>query len=337
MPASDPHQTYRPTPPAADQVIRWPEGFGLRFALFVDVEEEFDWTRPLERENRSTESLRALPEGHRVFAEAGLAPVYLVDHPIASDPAAPDIIGPLLTAGTEVGTQLHPWVNPPFQEQVSPHNSFAGNLGRELEAAKLDALHRAITKAFGRAPQAYRAGRYGLGPHTLELLEARGYRLDTSMRSLYDYSAEGGPDYSQLDVHPFWCGPQKTVIELPLSNAYVGLLRHAGRSFARLPGAGMLARAGFLSRVALTPEDMPLADALEAIRVLVDRDIGLLSFSFHSPSLAPGHTPYVRDQADLRAFYAWWDGVFALLGKLGASPIALGEIIQAAWAGRRFP
>jgi hypothetical protein len=332
--ADEGREIYRPPAPRQEQRILWPDEFGLRFALFVDVEEEFDWTRPLDRANRATQTLTALPEGHAVFASHGLAPVYLVDHPIATDPAAPDLIGPLLTRGTAVGTQLHPWVNPPFSEDMSPHNSFAGNLGSELEAAKIDELGSAIISAFGRKPVAYRAGRYGLGPNTLSLLEARGYRLDTSMRSLYDYSSQGGPDYSDLDVDPFWCGPDRTLIELPLSNAYVGLLRGAGRSFARLPGAGLLARAGFLSRVALTPEDMPLPDALQAIRVLVDRGVRLLCFSFHSPSLVPGHTPYVRDAGDLRDFYAWWDGVFALLSGLGATPASLDDIIGAAWAGR---
>ena len=28
----------------------------------------------------------------------------------------------------------------------------------------------------------------------------------------------------------------------------------------------------------------------------------MFSFTYHSPSLAPGNTPYVRDRADLQAF-----------------------------------
>lgn len=326
---------YRPAPPRGDQRIDWPADFGLRFTLFVDTEEEFDWSRPFDRANRSTRHMRVLPQAHRTFTDVGLAPIYMVDHPIASDARAIDILGCFVADGTAaIGTQLHPWVNPPFVEPVCEANSFAGNLPPELEAAKLDALGEAIQRAFGKPPIAYRAGRYGLGPQTLAVLESRGYLLDTSMRSLYDYSGAGGPDYSHLDVGPFWCGPRSTLIELPLSSAYTGMLRGHAAAVSRLPGANLYARAGLLSRVALTPEDMPLADALEAIRVMVGDGVRLLSFSYHSPSIEPGHTPYVRDAGDLATFYRWWDAVFALLARMGAKPATLDEIVAAAWATR---
>ncbi|MGH2322789.1 hypothetical protein, partial [Enterococcus faecalis] len=82
------------------------------------------------------------------------------------------------------------------------------------------------------------------------------------------------------------------------------------RALGRLPkGRGLAARMRLLSRVALTPEDMPLPDALEAIAVAAGEGVRVLNFSFHSPSLVPGHTPYVRDAADLGAFYGWWEAV----------------------------
>lgn len=333
MPEATAH--YRPPAPERDQRIDWPDDFGLRFTLFVDAEEEFDWSRPFDRANRSTNHMRALPQAHLSFTDVGLAPIYMVDHPIATDPRAIEILGGLVAEGTAaIGTQLHPWVNPPFIEAVCEANSFAGNLPPELEAAKIDMLGAAITRAFGTAPKAYRAGRYGLGPHTLATLESRGYALDTSMRSLYDYSQAGGPDYSHLDVGPFWCGPHRKLIELPLSSAFTGVLRGHARAVSRLPGAHLFARAGLLSRVALTPEDMPVEDALEAIRIMAGDGVRLLSFSYHSPSIEPGHTPYVRDAADLARFYRWWDAVFGLLARMGAKPASLDEIIAAAWETR---
>jgi hypothetical protein len=50
-------------------------------------------------------------------------------------------------------------------------------------------------------------------------------------------------------------------------------------------------------------------------------------FSFHSPSLLPGHTPYVRDEAALDRFYDWWRGVFAHLRLRGVAPATLSQII----------
>jgi hypothetical protein len=322
---------YRPPAPAT--LVRWLEGFGTRFTIFVDTEEEFDWRAPLAREARGTGHIAAMPAAHARFAENGVPLTWLVDHPIASCPRAVEILGGLIEDGrSAIGTQLHPWVNPPFQEEVNGFNSFAGNLPPTLEEAKLAALTDLIAAAFGSRPLAYRAGRYGLGPNTLAILARLGYRVDSSMRSGYDYSHEGGPDFSAIPNHAFRTG---AIVELPLTTVFTGALRRGGaglhRRLARLPrGRGAAARLGLLSRVALTPEDMPLAEALEAVRVAAGEGVRLLNFSFHSPSIEPGHTPYVRDAADLAAFWRWWDAVFALLARLSIAPASLAEILDAA-------
>ncbi|WP_343520224.1 polysaccharide deacetylase family protein [Sphingomonas sp.] len=325
---------YRVPAPAPDAAIAWPEGFGTRFTVFVDTEEEFDWTRPLRRENRATEAMRALPGMHRLFAAHGVPASYMVDHPIVTCPKSVDILGELLADGrSAIGTQLHPWVNPPFDEAVTPHNSFVGNLPRELEAAKLAVLTGAIAAAFGKRPVMFRAGRYGIGPNSLSLLAAEGYRVDTSMRSGYDYSAEGGPDFTAIGNSGFWTG-EGGLAELPLTTLYTGMARRGGAglygALRHLPkGRGVASRLGLLSRVALTPEEMPIDLALEAIRVAAGEGARLLLFSYHSPSAAPGYTPYVRDAAELRAFHAWWEAAFGLLAKLGIASASHDEILAA--------
>lgn len=327
---------YRPSAPERSQRIAWPDDFGTRFTLLVDTEEEFDWQAPLAREAQSTTAIAALPAAHRRFADLGAALAYLVDWPVIASPAAAEVLRRLAeNENATIGTQLHPWVNPPLDEPLVPANSFPGNLPRDLEAAKLDRLTAAITAAIGRCPTLYRAGRYGIGPETLALLAERGYRIDSSMRARYDYGDAGGPDFMAIDNHAFRAGPNGTIIELPLTTVFTGAMRTGGerlyRLLRRVPhGRGAFARAGLMSRVALTPEDMPLKDALEAVRIAVGDGVRILNFSFHSPSLVPGHTPYVRDAADLAGFFRWWDAVMALLGKLGVSAAAPGDLIIAA-------
>lgn len=324
---------YRVPSPAADSLVRWPEAFGTRFVVFCDVEEEFDWSRPLDRRERSTLAMAAFPDGHRRFADRGVGLACMIDHPVATDPAAVAILARVLEDGrSSIGAQLHPWVNPPFTEAVTPANSYAGNLPPALEAAKIEALTDAIAAAFGRAPTAYRAGRYGIGPRTLSLLAARGYRIDSSIRARYDYRRDGGPDFGAIGNAAF---RRDGLVELPFGSVYTGLLRRSGavlhRAAARLPhGRGLLARSGLLQRVSLTPEDMPLAEALAAIDTAVGEGERLLVLSFHSPSLAPGHTPYVRDAADLAAFHRWWEAVLNRLDRLGVAPATLDQIAAAA-------
>jgi hypothetical protein len=327
---------YRPPAAAPAALVHWPESFGTRFTVFVDTEEEFDWGAPFSRDPGGTSHMAAMPEAHARFAAHGVPLTWLIDYPIATCPRSIEILRALIADGrSAIGTQLHPWVNPPFDEPLSVHNSFAGNLAPVLEAQKLAALTGVIAAAFGVSPIVYRAGRYGVGPNTLAALAGLGYRADTSMRSGYDYSGEGGPDFSAITNHAFRTGPTQSMLELPLTTVFTGALRRGGaglhRRLGSIPrGRGLAARLGLLSRVALTPEDMPLDEALEAVRVAAGEGLRLLNFSFHSPSVAPGHTPYVRDAADLAAFWRWWDAMFALLAQLGVVPASLPEVLDVA-------
>ena len=81
-------------------------------------------------------------------------------------------------------------------------------------------------------------------------------------------------------------------------------------------------------------EAMPLAEVVEAIERLCGDGLRLFSLSFHSPTIEPGHTPYVRDAADLRNFHAWWDGVFECFAANGIAPVSIGEIEEAARQSR---
>ena len=74
-----------------------------------------------------------------------------------------------------------------------------------------------------------------------------------------------------------------------------------------------------LSRVPLTPEGITAAEATTAIDALIDEGVRVLNFSFHSPTLEPGHTPYVRDESDRTAFYGWWDRVLSHLARRGVA------------------
>jgi len=256
-------------------------------------------------------------------------PVYLCDYPIVENDAVCALIGEWLAEGSaDIGTHLHPWVNPPHAEDVCVRNSFAGNLPPALERAKLTMLTDRIAERFGQRPVAYRAGRYGIGRNTAQMLIDLGYRLDCSVRSRFDFSAQEGPDFVGFPVQPWWVDAAHRLAEMPLSSAYVGLMRGLGdrldRVARRAPilGSG-LSRLGMLERIPLTPEGVGAHECIRAIDALLDDGLAILSFSFHSPSVEPGHTLYVRTQADVEQFYRWWDTVLAHLDRRGVKPFGL--------------
>lgn len=320
--------------PAQDQRVQFPAGFGQRFILTVDTEEEFDWSQPIQREGHTLHSVARLARFQEFCEGAGVVPIYLVDYPIASSPAACEALRPAIAAGrAEVGVQLHPWVSPPFDEDVSEFNSFAGNLPAELEREKFRRLRDAIEQGFGATPLIYRAGRYGLGPETASILTEHGIAIDTSIRSRFDYSAGGGPNYRDHPLVPWWIDRERGLMELPLTTVYWGLLRQFGPwlypKMWRVPQLrGLLARIGMLERIPLTPEGVTLEEAIRGIDIAIDEALPLLVFSFHSPSLAPGFTPYVRSEADLDGFYDWWRAVFAYLQRRQVAPSSVASLMQ---------
>jgi len=321
-------------PPAGRSAVFAP-GFGQRVLLTVDTEEEFDWRAPFRREGYGLSHTAAIPRFQAFCETLGAHPVYLVDWPIVHDARAVEVIGDAVRRGTaDVGMQLHPWVNPPFEEEVSTANSFAGNLPQRLEAAKFMALRDALEAAFGSAPLIYRAGRYGLGPNTAALLKEAGIRVDTSVRPLFDYSDQGGPDYSNHPLAPYWVDPDRALLELPVTSAYWGPLRRLGPLIHRVQRHvptffSGFSRLGLLERIALTPEGVLPAEALRGIDLSLEAGLPLLVLSFHSPTLAPGHTPYAQTEAQVEALYGWFETVYAHLAARGVRSCTVTEILAA--------
>ena len=130
-------------PPSTAHSAEFAAGFGQRVLLTVDTEEEFNWNAPFTRDQHGLEHIAAIVRFQRFCEEIGAHPVYLVDWPVANDDHAVEIIGDAVMRGkAEIGVQLHPWVNPPYDEDVTAQNSYAGNLPRELE--RPHKAHRAL-------------------------------------------------------------------------------------------------------------------------------------------------------------------------------------------------
>lgn len=96
-------------PPATDALARFREGFGQRFIVTVDTEEEFDWDAPLDRRRHSTLTLPALRKFQQFCEGFGVVPIYLLDYPVADSPDTVAAIGDAVDAGrAEVGSSSTP-------------------------------------------------------------------------------------------------------------------------------------------------------------------------------------------------------------------------------------
>ncbi len=318
--------------PEANLFAVFREGFGQRFLVTVDTEEDFDWDAPADRTSHTLGSVRRIADFQAFCETRGVVPLYLIDYPIATCPDAIAILKPAAAAGrAEIGLHLHPWVNPPFDEELTRRNTYAGNLSEEHERSKFTALRETIIENLGVQPRIYRAGRYGAGPNTAAILEQAGCLIDSSVRAHFDYRADGGPDYSKHPVHPYWLDGDRRLLELPVTTVFSGPLRALGPRLhpltARIPFLpSILARSRLLERIALSPEGIDQNEAIRAIDSAIGIGLPVLVFSFHSSSLEPGNTSYVRTEAHVEAFYAWWDAVFTHLTKRKIAPTTVEEL-----------
>lgn len=307
--------------------------------VVIDTEEEFDWHAPFDRNETSVEAMVHIGRAQELFDEFGIRPIYVIDHPVASQETGYRLLREYAAEGrATVGAHLHPWVSPPHEEQVTAPNSYPGNLPADLERRKLVALCDTIETNVGVRPTIYKAGRYGFGPNTGALLEELDFRVDLSPCAGFDLSGDGGPDWSETPPDPYLFGAKGELVGFPTTGAFVGWLSGAAPALHRaslqpplrwLRTPGILSRLGALERLLLSPEGYRLEHQRRLTRALLARGQRVLTFSFHSPSMQPGHTPYVRTESDLKVFLAACRQYFEyFLGELEGATMGALELRQ---------
>jgi len=259
------------------------------------------------------ENLRHQDQAQALFDRFGVRPVYLVDYAAATTPAAFEPLAALVRGGRcEIGAHLQPWKTPPFEEEHGEWTSFNHNLPAWLQQEKLARLTEVILRNFGVRPVTYRAGRHGVGEEASWILHKHGYRIDMSVHPCVDLRPRHGQDFRRSFNRPYWFGPDRALLEIPLTAGFIGVLTSSAPGHAwhtdfynalsqplarRFHLPGICARAGLLERITLTPEDTSLDEMKRLTHALLSR--GQQAFSFRCrTSLLPGSTPHVRSAED---------------------------------------
>ena len=280
--------------------------------IIVDTEEEFDWSAPFSRERVGVTAIQEVGRLQQTVAPYGLKPTYVVDYPVAATSSSAETLGAFAHAGEcRIGAHLHPWVTPPFDEPLVPEMSFGCNLGLPIELAKMKELTATIAARLRVRPRVFKAGRYGLGASTVSILESLDYDVDTSVIPHMDFRAESGPNFLGFSPKPAVFGHARRMLELPCTTGFIGAARRLGETLhdvassaalEPLRAVGILSRSGLLNRVMLSPEGNRLGEMKALTRALHADGLRTFALTFHSPSLKPGCTRYVKTGADRDAF-----------------------------------
>ena len=131
--------------------------------------------------------MTAIDRVQSIFDAYSIRPCYVIDYAVASQKEGVDPLLPIWESERcIIGAHLHPWINPPHTEEVNARNSYPGNLSMSAEHAKLDRLSKEIESSFGEFPRIYKAGRYGVGANTSQILEGLDYDFD--LRTLIEFT-----------------------------------------------------------------------------------------------------------------------------------------------------
>jgi hypothetical protein len=212
-----------------------------------------------------------------------------------------------------------------------------------LEFTKLKNLSQQIKQVFGFSPEIYKAGRYGVGQHTAEILNELGFTIDLSICTSYDYRQDGGPDFSDAHAEPFWFAEhleaQNTLLEIPLSGAFVGYAGKAGKPiynlahyFEFIKARGILSRLNIVDRLMLSPEGYTSKEHIKLTKFLYNKGVRTFTWNFHSPSVVPGMTAYTQNEQELTqfldSFRYFFDFFFTQLGGEASTPTKLKQMIK---------
>lgn len=287
-------------------------------SISIDTEED-NWIPSLE--GITVRNIREIPRLAELFATLGVRATYFVTYQVASTPESASVIRDLASDGSvEIGAHLHPWNTPPSCG-LEPRISMLRDYPIEFQRKKLERLLAEFDTSIGIRPTSFRAGRFGVGRSVIEALVENGIYVDSSVTPLISWEGDGGPSFLdaptrmyRLDGRGDVPTPSDTgpVVEVPVTVGFTRFDPATWPRLARLLAAargrgvrlfGLASRLGLFRRVILSPETHTVDDMLQISRRLVEAGEPYLHLYFHSSSLVPGLSQFVRTEEDRVRLY----------------------------------
>jgi hypothetical protein len=235
-----------------------------------------------------------------LFREFGAKPTYLLSPEVFRDDESVALFA-RQGHDAELGTHLHGEYAEPGAFEPSVTSVFQRDYPPEVERAKLASLTHAFQSAFGRSPRAFRAGRFGVGPASLGLLESLGYTADSSVTPSVSWersgakglSFHGSPTQPYRPSHTYPGVPgESAILEVPVTIRPHPLARILAPRWLRpthTPAGGM---------VELAKEEIRAARARRGGHESSGPVV--LNAMFHNVEVIPDASPYARTEREAR-------------------------------------
>lgn len=291
---------------------------GVKVFITIDTEED-NWGNYTSTKS-TVENINQLPILQKLFNKYDAIPTYLINYPIATTPSSVEILTSFLENNMcEIGTHCHPWNTPPNKGVLSEKNSMMCNLPYEFLREKMEVMHEAIKSNFNVSPVTFRAGRWGFNENVARCLVELGYEVDTSISPFVDWSPYCGQNFRYSSTHPYYFNSGNIfqsindgkLLEVPPTIGYFqsnfklcDTLQHnlSKSPISKLRLLGILDRLGLLNFHWLSPELSTGEEMVRLAKRFVKSGHQFLNMSFHSTSMLPGKSPFVRNKDELNDF-----------------------------------
>ncbi|APF17859.1 hypothetical protein Calab_2316 [Caldithrix abyssi DSM 13497] len=299
----------------------------IHFLVTIDTEEEREWGAEYNDHSQYTvRNIQFLEPLQKLFDRHGVKATYLIDYPVAADQKAMQILSDFRkNRQAEIGLHLHPWVNPPYEEERTLANTFPANLPPELQLKKLKILSDLISQTLGEQPLSYRAGRYGFNESSVPVLEELGVLVDSSVVPFRKGKQPFEPSFGYLaSIEPYRLNRgnikekgDSSVLEVPVTVGFNKKLpQWLAKNYIDLPNIGLrrlLKKFWGLDLYWLRPSYANLNQMIELSEHLIRSGVSFLNMMFHSNELMPGGSKYCKTQDDVDRYLKRLDDYFTYL------------------------
>lgn len=263
-----------------------------------------------------------------LFASYGAKPTYLVSPEVIRDARSAEELREIGTS-CELGAHLHGEYAEPGAWEPEVTRDFQRDYEGDVEKRKLTYLTDQFIRTFQHQPMSFRAGRFGIGPRTIGILEELGYGVESSVTPNVDWSDQGSPGLSfegspTQPYRPDRADPGRpgdsTLLEVPVT------IRK--RLLNALPGIGKKLEPRWLRPTWASGEALiRLAEdeISEARRASPGRPV-VINAMLHNTEVIPDTSPYADTEADARAILDRLRVLLAFAQRESISVIGLGDV-----------
>ncbi len=265
-----------------------------------------------------------------LFAAHGAKPTYLLSPEVLRDDASVSLLA-ALEGSADLGSHLHGEYAEPGAFEPDVTSVFQREYSREVETAKLTYLTDLFSRAFGRRPRSFRAGRFGIGEHSLGILESLQYTVESSVTPHMDWSASGARGLSFVGApgqpyHPDPKAPARPGTS-PILEVPVTIRPHR---LSRVPLLGSKLEPRWLRPTRGTGTRL-VAVAREEIQegheAHPDRPV-ILNAMFHNVEVIPAGSPYAATEKEAKRILDRLGALLAFARREGIPVVGLGDIAE---------